>query len=166
MLKIDITKPIHAVARCLWEGSTATRVAKVLCFVPGSKCHAVVQIDGYSSPMIFDLPSGLIHGCSLRIENAPPKMVKKDVVLHTAVMQSKYNRIFIVSVRAYPAQVVNAGSPPTNGGDQGSYPDEITPDQFEWLKERAAQRRERWAEHARSDVRFLLTSTEDYGIIP
>lgn len=53
-------------------------------------------------------------------------------------------------VRAAPGQVVNAGTPPTDGGDQGSYPAEITADQFAWLQERAAQRRQRWAEHARS----------------
>ena len=97
MLKIDITKPIHAVARCLWEGSTASRAAKVLCLVPGSKCHAVVQIDGYSSPMIFDLSSGFVQGALHYIENAPPKMVKKNVTLYTAVMRSSRHRIFVVS---------------------------------------------------------------------
>jgi hypothetical protein len=51
-------------------------------------------------------------------------------------------------VRAAPGQVVNAGTPPTDGGAQGSYPGEITQDQFAWLHERAAQRRQQWAEHA------------------
>jgi hypothetical protein len=53
-------------------------------------------------------------------------------------------------VRAQPGQVVNAGTPPSDGGDQGSYPSEITADQFAWLHERAAQRRQQWAEHERS----------------
>jgi hypothetical protein len=53
-------------------------------------------------------------------------------------------------VRAHPGQVVNAGTPPTDGEHQGSYPSEITADQFAWLQERAAQRRQQWAEHARS----------------
>ena len=93
MLKIDITKPIHAVTRGLWEGATVTRIAKVLCVVPGSKYHAVVQIDGYFSPMVLDLASGLVQGCSQRIENTPPKMVKKSVTLHTALMISKLGSI-------------------------------------------------------------------------
>ena len=97
MPMIDITKPIHAVPQLSWQGDAGGRVAKVLCVVPGSKCHAVVQIGGYSSPMIFDLSSGFVQGGSLRIENAPPKMVKKNVTLYTAAMRSKYNRIFIVS---------------------------------------------------------------------
>jgi hypothetical protein len=35
---------------------------------------------------------------------------------------------------------------------QGSYPREITRDQFDWLQERAAANRKRWAEHARALV--------------
>lgn len=54
------------------------------------------------------------------------------------------------TVRATPGQVVNAGSPPTDGDNQGSYPAEITKDQFDWLQERAAARRLQWAEHARN----------------
>jgi hypothetical protein len=53
-------------------------------------------------------------------------------------------------VKADPGQVVNAGTPPTDGGNQGSYPADITPDQFAWLQERAAARREQWAVHART----------------
>jgi hypothetical protein len=53
-------------------------------------------------------------------------------------------------VRAEPGQVVNAGTPPTDGGNLGSYPAEITQDQAAWLHERAAQRRQQWAEHART----------------
>lgn len=97
MQKIDITKPIHAVSQFLWKGAAGTRVAQVLCSVPGSKCYAVVQIDGYSTPQIFDLTSGFVLGGSYRIENTPPKMVKKDITLHTAVMRSTHNRIFVVS---------------------------------------------------------------------
>lgn len=97
MPKIDITKPVHAVSQFLWKGVAGTRVAQVLCAVPGSKCYAVVQIDGYSTPQIFDLSSGFVLGGSYRIENAPPKMVKKDVVLHTTVMRSTRNRIFVVA---------------------------------------------------------------------
>lgn len=33
---------------------------------------------------------------------------------------------------------------------QGSYPNEITADQFAWLNERAAARCKRWADHASS----------------
>lgn len=53
-------------------------------------------------------------------------------------------------VRAAPGLVVNAGTPPIDGGDHGSYPADLTPDQFAWLQERAAARRQEWAEHARS----------------
>jgi hypothetical protein len=53
-------------------------------------------------------------------------------------------------VRATPGQVVNAGTPPSDGGNHGSYPAEITPDQFAWLNERADARRQEWAQHARS----------------
>jgi hypothetical protein len=53
-------------------------------------------------------------------------------------------------VRATPGQVVNAGTPPTDGGNLGSYPAELTADQFAWLHERAAQTRLRWAEHAQA----------------
>jgi hypothetical protein len=53
-------------------------------------------------------------------------------------------------VRATPGQVVNAGTPPIDGGNLGSYPAEITADQFAFLQERAAALREQWAEHAQS----------------
>jgi hypothetical protein len=53
-------------------------------------------------------------------------------------------------VRANPGQVVTTSSPPTDGENVGTYPADITPDQFAWLQERAASKRERWAEHARS----------------
>jgi hypothetical protein len=53
-------------------------------------------------------------------------------------------------VRATPGQVVNAGTPPTDGGNLGSYPAEITADQCAWLQERAVTLRKQWAEHARS----------------
>ena len=97
MLKIDITKPIHAVPQFSWRGDAVGRVAKVLCVVPGSKCRAVVHIDGYSSPMIFDLVSGFVQGGNHRIENTPPKMVKKEVTLHTAIMLSQYGRLYTVA---------------------------------------------------------------------
>jgi hypothetical protein len=55
-----------------------------------------------------------------------------------------------VPVRATPSQVAEANPP--SGGDEnvGSYPAEITRDQFVWLHERAATRRLEWAEHARN----------------
>lgn len=52
-------------------------------------------------------------------------------------------------VKATPNQVVEANSP-TASENQGSYPEEITLEQFDWLHERAAARRKRWTEHAKS----------------
>jgi hypothetical protein len=52
----------------------------------------------------------------------------------------------VAPVRARPGQTVSTPSPPSDE-DQGSYPAEITREQFEWLQERAAQHRRRWAEH-------------------
>lgn len=50
-------------------------------------------------------------------------------------------------VRANPGQFVGPISPSSDGGDQGSYPAELTREQVEWLKERAAKTRQRWEEH-------------------
>ena len=52
-------------------------------------------------------------------------------------------------VKATPPQVVEAGQPsaPEN---QGSYPEEITPEQSAWLHQRAAEHRKRWKKHADS----------------
>jgi hypothetical protein len=53
-------------------------------------------------------------------------------------------------VRATPGQVVDADRKAAAQENLGSYPEEITADQLAWLKERAAARRQKWAEHARS----------------
>jgi hypothetical protein len=55
----------------------------------------------------------------------------------------------VTPVRATPSQVVELEKPcqPEN---LGSYPDEITKEQFDWLHARAAERRRRWTEHAQS----------------
>lgn len=52
-------------------------------------------------------------------------------------------------VRANSGQIVEA-KPAASSDNQGSYPAEITQEQFAWLQERAAQRRREWAEHAQS----------------
>jgi hypothetical protein len=51
-------------------------------------------------------------------------------------------------VRAKPGQVAAGQQPPSDGDNQGSYPAEITRDQFDWLHDRAAAHRQRWTEHA------------------
>lgn len=51
-------------------------------------------------------------------------------------------------VRATPGQIVDVGGPSLDGDNQGSYPAEITREQLDWLRERAAARRCRWDEHA------------------
>lgn len=56
----------------------------------------------------------------------------------------------VTPVRARPGQVVDAGLVPAETENQGSYPAEITQDQFDWLQERAAAHRKRWADHAKS----------------
>ncbi len=53
-------------------------------------------------------------------------------------------------VRAKPGQIVEASPPAPTHEDQGSYPDEISPEHLGWLQERAAERRRKWAEHAKS----------------
>ena len=52
-------------------------------------------------------------------------------------------------VKATPDHVVEAGRRLASG-DQGSYPEEITPEQSTWLHERAAEHRKRWKKHADS----------------
>jgi hypothetical protein len=52
-------------------------------------------------------------------------------------------------VKETPDQVVEAGRP-LAAGKQGSYPEEITPEQSAWLHERAAEHRKRWKKHADS----------------
>ena len=55
-------------------------------------------------------------------------------------------------VRATPSQLVDIErSVPDEV--EGNYPDEITRDQFAWLQERAAARRQRWTEHAATVAR-------------
>lgn len=53
--------------------------------------------------------------------------------------------------KATPDQVVDVTRPiaPEN---QGSYPEEITPEQSAWLHQRAAEHRKRWKKHADSLV--------------
>lgn len=53
-------------------------------------------------------------------------------------------------VKATPSQVVDAQQPATAPVDEGSYPAEITADQFAWLEERAVERRCLWTKHASS----------------
>jgi hypothetical protein len=55
-------------------------------------------------------------------------------------------------VRATPSQLVELERSVREEAE-GSYPDEITRDQFVWLQERAAARRQRWAEHAATVAR-------------
>jgi Spy/CpxP family protein refolding chaperone len=52
-------------------------------------------------------------------------------------------------IKSTPSQVVDAGRPAA-AENQGSYPEEITPEQSAWLQERATERRRRWKEHADS----------------
>lgn len=51
-------------------------------------------------------------------------------------------------VRANPQNIVKRPAPAVE--NQGSYPEEITKDQFDWLQKRAAALRKEWEEHARS----------------
>jgi hypothetical protein len=53
-------------------------------------------------------------------------------------------------VKATASQVVEANPPSTEADNQGSYPAEISREQFDWLQERAAAHRRRWEEHAHS----------------
>jgi hypothetical protein len=46
--------------------------------------------------------------------------------------------------------VADVEQPSVAPENQGSYPAEITSEQFTWLQERAAAHRRRWAEHAAS----------------
>lgn len=55
----------------------------------------------------------------------------------------------VVPVRAKPSQsATTEQTPPTD--NQGSYPAEISRDQFVWLQERAEERRREWVAHAQS----------------
>jgi hypothetical protein len=56
----------------------------------------------------------------------------------------------VAPVRASPSQVVEAERPANATENHGSYPAEITRDQFVWLHERAVERRLEWAAHAQS----------------
>ena len=53
-------------------------------------------------------------------------------------------------VKGTPSQVVDTRQPSTASEHEGSYPAELTADQFAWLQERAAELRRRWAKHAAS----------------
>ncbi len=55
----------------------------------------------------------------------------------------------VTPVRA-SSQVAEIEQPSTPSEDQGSYPAEITREQFVWLQERADARRREWAAHAAS----------------
>ena len=46
-------------------------------------------------------------------------------------------------------KAIEADRPPAPA-NQGSYPEEITPEQSAWLRERAAEHRKRWKKHADS----------------
>jgi len=54
-------------------------------------------------------------------------------------------------VRADQSQTV-ATAQVQNDQNQGGYPAEISPEQLDWLREQAAERRREWTAHAESVV--------------
>ena len=55
-------------------------------------------------------------------------------------------------VKGTPDRVAEADRSPA-AENQGSYPEEITPEQSAWLRERATEHRKRWKKHADSLAR-------------
>jgi hypothetical protein len=64
-------------------------------------------------------------------------------------------------VRATRGPVFDAGGPPSDGDNQGSYPGEITREQSDWLQERAAAHRRRWEEHAAKTKSHALACNQE-----